>query len=883
MAITLKNYQQRTLAALEEYFRLARIMGSPKEAFERFVKENPTDTIPQTYRHRWELTDVPYVCLRLPTGGGKTLLASHAVHIAAKNFMERDYPLVLWLVPTNTIRKQTADALKDPSHPYREALNDAFGYGNVVVFDIEDINAIRPKDLSDKACIVLATMQTLRVSDANKEARKVYGHNENFEPHFKALPNIAPGLDRMDDKEDGQVLFSFVNILHQLRPLVIVDEAHKAVSGLSGEMMQRINPSCVIEMTATPVDSNVLYRVYASDLKKEEMVKLPFMLTEHGNWEQAINGAVQTRKKLAELAAQDTDGYIRPIVLFQAEKKNLRYTVDVLKQHLIDNEGINESEIAIATGEQRGLDEINLFDKTCPINYVITIEALKEGWDCSFAYVFCSVAQTRSSIDVEQLLGRVMRMPYAKKRRIEALNKAYAHAVSPSFATAVDEMYQNLVNMGFDASEAAESIIHNPQLPGIDIHQLPLMRGTADDAVLVLHVSKKPNLSSLPEEEQQNIVIQESTTGTFTVEYRGEGSSEVEAIVIAAAPKKQAEEIKRQFAIHRVKKAQAKPPCPAQRKELFAVGQVLLNLWGSKELPEQETILMAVDWSPLKYSNGLTPEQFHYNEQARTFEFDLNGEKMQYREADRQTEYTLLAGASILKEHNLVIWLDTQCRQNDIRQPDLMEFCRRSVQALINQGGYDLGLLSRAKYALAAALTDNINQLRKKALQEGYQQLFFSKERAVEVDFSEPHVFPFEDYALTIAPYTGAYTFKKHYYPVPRGLEPKGEEFECARIIDMHPKVKFWVRNVDRQEGSFRLPLHDGWFYPDFVAELEDGRQLVVEYKGGHIATSEDTARKNLIGELWMKEGKGKNLFLMATKTDEQGKMLDQQIAGIIG
>ena len=289
--ITLKQYQQRTLTALERYLTLARIVG-PKEAFEKVVKEDPTDRQPQVYRHRWGLQDVPYICLRLPTGGGKTLLASHAVRIAASSFMERDFPFVLWLVPTNMIRQQTAEALKNPSHPYREALNDAFGQGKVAVFDIEDINNIRPKDVSDKVCVVLATMQTLRVSESNKEARKVYGHNENFESHFKALPNIAPGLDREGGTPQGQVLYSFVNLLHQLRPLVIVDEAHKAVSGLSGEVMQRINPACVVELSATPVESNVLYRVYASDLKAEEMVKLPFMLTEHTDWQQAVNGAV---------------------------------------------------------------------------------------------------------------------------------------------------------------------------------------------------------------------------------------------------------------------------------------------------------------------------------------------------------------------------------------------------------------------------------------------------------------------------------------------------------------------------------------------------------------------------------------------------------------
>ena len=116
--ITLKQYQQRTLTTLERYLTLARIVG-PKEAFEKVVKEDPTDRQPQVYRHRWGLQDVPYICLRLPTGGGKTLLASHAVRIAASSFMERDFPFVLWLVPTNMIRQQTAEALKNPSHPYR--------------------------------------------------------------------------------------------------------------------------------------------------------------------------------------------------------------------------------------------------------------------------------------------------------------------------------------------------------------------------------------------------------------------------------------------------------------------------------------------------------------------------------------------------------------------------------------------------------------------------------------------------------------------------------------------------------------------------------------------------------------------------------------------
>lgn len=98
----------------------------------------------------------------------------------------------------------------------------------------------------------------------------------------------------------------------------------------------------------------------------------------------------------------------------------------MIKKYLVEQENIDESKIAIATGDQRELDGIDIFDPKCPIEYVITVEALKEGWDCSFAYVFCSFAQRHSTKDIEQLLGRVLRMPYAKTREQEELNKAYA-------------------------------------------------------------------------------------------------------------------------------------------------------------------------------------------------------------------------------------------------------------------------------------------------------------------------------------------------------------------------------------------------------------------------------------------------------------------------
>lgn len=413
----LKQYQTDTLSTLRRFLEEARIAGA-KNAYESIAQE--PEQAARSYGGRYEplakLPNVPYVCLRLPTGGGKTILAAHAVSVARDTWIEKDYPLVLWLVPTNTIRRQTAEALKNPRHAYRRVLDDAFA-GRVRVF-------------------------------------------------------------------------------------------------------------------------------------------------------------------------------------------------------------------AIATGDQRELDSIDLFDHTCPIEYVITIEALKEGWDCSFAYIFCSVSRIQSATDVEQLLGRVLRMPYAKRRQAPDLNKAYAFLSEPSFGEAARALADKLVDMGFEEDEVRDNI----------------------------------------EPVQQTLDLQS-------------------------------------------------------------------DLFEPREKPE-----------PV----------FRYTTPAT---------------------------------------LRTTCT--------------------------------------------GINRC-----------------------------------------YRGHWKPRKHFLgparvPAFDGADD-GEEMQCAQVIDSLAAVKYWIRNVARHPNSFWLPTATDKFYPDFVALLTDGRLLVVEYKGAHIAEGSDTNEKRTIGTLWERESNGKGLFAVAEKMVD-GKDLRQQ------
>ena len=372
----LKPYQTDTLNTLRRFFKQARLAG-PKAAYEAITTEPEQvariGRYAGTYVPLAELPDVPYVCLRLPTGGGKTLLAAHSITIARDAWVEKDYPLVVWLVPTDRIRQQTAEALKHARHSYRKTLDEAFD-GRVRVFDIADFTNIRPHDLRDHCCIVVGTIQTLRVK--NTSGRKVYAHNENLEPHFSSVRNTAQGLEQ---SESGGIKFSFANLLHLHQPLMIVDEAHNAVTGLTREMKARLNPSAIIEFTATPKSkSNILHSVSAQELKQAEMIKLPILLTEHISWQNAVNGAIAARASLDKMAKTDAN-YIRPIVLFQAQSQNEEVTVNVLKKHLLEVENIPEAAIAVATGDMRELDGIDLFDPHCPIKYAMTIKGLKKA------------------------------------------------------------------------------------------------------------------------------------------------------------------------------------------------------------------------------------------------------------------------------------------------------------------------------------------------------------------------------------------------------------------------------------------------------------------------------------------------------------------------
>ena len=139
------------------------------------------------------------------------------------------------------------------------------------------------------------------------------------------------------------------------------------------------------------------------------------------------------------------------------------------------------------------------------------------------------------------------------------------------------------------------------------------------------------------------------------------------------------------------------------------------------------------------------------------------------------------------------------------------------------------------------------------------QALFPQSGLELETSADEKLIFSESRYSYN-QPYRGPVEFKKHFARIIGDLESKGDEHDCAVYIDRLPKVRTWVRNTSQKQNSFWIQSSPHRFYPDFVAELNDDRILVVEYKGDRADLTEEQNKKK-VGELWAERSGGTCLF----------------------
>ncbi len=492
------EYQERVLTALEVYLDRLTVEKMAADEVAELLAERPKlklsvpdfseatweglrgegklpvsrSAIPYSPRRDGMGNSVPNTVLKVPTGGGKTYIAIDALARIFGKYFNQNTGFVLWIVPNEAIYTQTLKALKDRQHHYRQALDRAAA-GKVLILEKNDVLNVR--DVEANLCVMLLMLQS--ANRETKDTLKIFrdrGDVHGFTPaegdqqaHAEALAR-TPNLDAYEDMFP-MVKDSLGNALRIIRPVVVMDEGHRAISPLAVETLYGFNPSFVLELTATPKDvlakggknpvaarpANVLVEVTGKELDREGMIKMPLNLDARQgvDWKATLNTALERLKSLAAAAVAlraETQRYIRPIMLVQVERtgKDQREGGHIHADDVRDwlmTVGLADEEIAIKTAEQNDLKQPEKQELMSPKNRVrviITKQALQEGWDCPFAYVLCALAASSNKSAMTQLVGRILRQPDAMKTGVAALDEGYVvshHAKTGDVVTAIKE------------------------------------------------------------------------------------------------------------------------------------------------------------------------------------------------------------------------------------------------------------------------------------------------------------------------------------------------------------------------------------------------------------------------------------------------------------
>ena len=497
----LKEFQKRTLEAVQSY--LEQLSEWREKAPRLLEMDSEYDWVQKAWgkaaRGRTYLPrrdplgrPLPSFCLKVPTGGGKTLLAIKVIDLVNIHYRRRQTGLVLWIVPTTQIYNQTLSALKDRDHPYRQQL-DLASAGRTLV--LEKNSRFSPADVRENLCVLMLMLPS--ANRQTKETLRMFRDSGGFERFFPGDDDVAgqrklldeiPNLDAFEVGAgiwERQAKTSLGNTLRLLEPLIVLDEGHKAYSAPARATLEGFNPCMIVELSATPPKSaNVLVEVSGRDLLAEEMIKLDLHIRNSANldWKQTLLAAKTHRDSLEEEARayEAASGhYIRPICVIQVErtgreqrKAGLIHAEDV-REYLLRAPGIQPEHIAVKTSQRdelKDVDEVGgLMSRDCPIRYIITKQALQEGWDCAFAYVLCLLTNPSSSTALTQLVGRILRQPAAQKTHVRSLDESYVFCFQRRGSDLLNDVRKGFGIEGLHGLEGRIELDTDASPPSIDL------------------------------------------------------------------------------------------------------------------------------------------------------------------------------------------------------------------------------------------------------------------------------------------------------------------------------------------------------------------------------------------------------------------------------
>lgn len=834
----LKTYQKNVIGDLSRFLSLLTEEGTAAKAYSALWEEKNVNVglggMP--YYHNNLPGGVPDICFKVPTGGGKTFIAANAIKTIYDAMPTITSKAVVWLVPSEAILSQTYKALSDTSHPYRQKIDVDFG-GAVEVYSKEQLLSgqnFNPTAVTEQLSIFVLSYDSFRTS--KKDGRKAYQENGNLAAFPKLMQDKSMLLPDTDET-------ALIQVIRSLNPVVIVDESHHATSALSVEMLENFNPCFVLDLTATPKkNSNIISFVDAAQLKKANMVKLPVIVYNRKSQDDVYADAISIRQKL-ELQAQNeqkvTGRYIRPIVLFQAQPRvgAESTTYDKIKSTLIEA-GIPKEQIAIKTGDKDEIKNTDLLSPDCPIRFIITVNALKEGWDCPFAYVLATVANRTSTVDVEQILGRVLRLPYTQKNSSNVLNISYVITSSADFSKTLDKVVSGLNNAGFTNKDYRAKDVEPDQEPMIPSEpiQLPIESKVEPEIPEV-------NTSDLKRRIEQTITTDISVP-----------TAEIEADELFSEALAQNYEYEEKVNNAEKTAIDLAPMEVRDKMNSFRINDVFVDEASALRFPQfmlriGPSFFSDNEYIPLKLEHledGFTLKDKDVKIDFSTVDAEMarvdtddsadavpkvwqvkGSDSAYYKEwFNAQPSEVRLAQCKYLIQSRI-------SRLNSVNDLELKEYIDRVVSTMTED---QLSDMEQSTYPYIKKIEDKVKDL----LADHRSNVFdlWLEQGKIEC---KPH------YALSpiISPTNSFSTYPKSLY----SSEEDVNEYERKVVwaLSSMDNIKWWHRNISRLGFQINGAIHA---YPDIIAMTTSGKILIIETKGDHLYNDESKAKAK-IGHQW--------------------------------
>lgn len=841
----LKPFQQQVINDLALFLGNIQETKDVRDAFYDFWAKHPrtplSGTAIEPYKNN--VPRVPHICVKVPTAGGKTFIACNAIKTIFDAFAYDKPKAVVWLVPSITILDQTSKNLKDTNHPYRQKINSHFG-NKVEVFDKAELmqgSGFNTTSVKEQLNIFVLSFDSIRT--ANKEGRKVFEQNGSLQS-FEALLG-----------KDEEI--SLMKVMQYLNPMIVVDESHNAETDLSVDMLKEFNPCFILDLTATPrKNSNIISYIDALELKKENMVKLPVIVYNHQDKTEVINSALQLQKRLELQAIEEEKKggkYIRPIVLFQAQPKNgkdflneeeEKSNVQKLKEKLIELK-IPADQIKIKTANINEIKGIDLLNKDCEVRYIITINALKEGWDCPFAYILASLADKSSAVDVEQILGRVLRQPYVMNHNFPLLNLSYVLTASSKFLDTLDNIVKGLNKAGFSNKDykLVDSAILLEAKKQDPLQQLTVFPTTETPTEDITSDIDTARISDPSETELPNTTISEIEK--TAIEQYEAFESRINGAEMEAPIPNEIQQLVKTYSIKDIFSEQAEQINLPQ----FYLKVPANDLFGKEEeeLPlEKEYLLEGFALS--KADTNIAFESIT----SELYKVDLD-------ETKKEHTPTFIRLDGVVKESVMAYILDPSRKDSRVKNftkrlmdliGNMFPIPDKEIEKYINRILEDFkdeqfSNLAANEYTYKDKIKFKIIALSEQFAEKKFKDFLDTDKVFIKPSFTLPK---------SISPGDTAKDITKSLYEKEGSMN--GFEERVINEIGNMTNIAFWTRNIERK--GFRI---NGFVnhYPDFIIHTKSGKTILLETKGDHL----EAEQKIRLGRLWAGKAGNKYRYFM--------------------